>query len=277
VLEPTALPNPVVDPPMPPDDFDALVRATRWTALAPYVSSANGTLPERLPLAAPFHGAIQVEDFQLVPLLKALRMPRVSLLLADDVGLGKTIEAGLILAELIRRRRVRRVLVLCPASLRTQWQQELWDKFALTFDLIDRPATYALHKRFGLDTNPWRMLPRLITSYDYLKQSDVFEQFRAACRMPEGSPHLPWDLLIVDEVHNLTPAPFGEESDAARMLRLLASWFEHKLFLTATPHNGHTGVSPGCWKRSIQCASRVKVSRSLPAKRPVWSRSWSAG
>jgi len=110
----------------------------------------------------------------------------------------------------------------------------------LTFDIVDRQATYALSQRFGLDANPWRMLPRLITSYDYLKQSDVFEQFRAACHLPVGSPHLPWDLLIVDEVHNLTPAPFGEESDAARMLRLLAPWFEHKLFLTATPHNRHT-------------------------------------
>ena len=85
----------------------------------------------RLPLVAPFHGAIQVEDFQLVPLLKALRMPRVSLLLADDVGLGKTIEAGLILSELMLRRRVRRVLIVCPASLRTQWQQEMRDKFSL--------------------------------------------------------------------------------------------------------------------------------------------------
>jgi superfamily II DNA or RNA helicase len=241
VLEPTVLPNPVAEPPMPPDEFDALVRATRWTALSPYVAPDNGPTPaEHVQLAAPLHGAIQVEDFQLVPLLTALRMPRVALLLADDVGLGKTVEAGLILAELLRRRRVRRVLVLCPASLRRQWQQEMWEKFALRFDMIDRPATHALHKRFGLDANPWRMLPRLITSYDYLKQSDVFEQFRAACRMPEGSPYLPWDLLIVDEVHNLTPAPFGEESDAARMLRLLAPWFEHKLFLTATPHNGHT-------------------------------------
>ena len=64
---------------------------------------------------------MQVDDFQLVPLLKALEMPRVSLLLADDVGLGKTIEAGLILTELLIRRRVRRVLILTPASLTKQW------------------------------------------------------------------------------------------------------------------------------------------------------------
>src|SRR5262249_18735268 len=72
------------------------------------------------------------------------------------------------------------------------------------------------------------------------KQSDVLEQFRIACRLPEGSPHLAWDLLIVDEAHNLAPAAFGEESQLSRMLEFLGPHFEHKLFLTATPHNGRT-------------------------------------
>ena len=84
---------------------------------------------------------MQVEDFQLVPLLKALRMPRVNLLIADDVGLGKTIEAGLILTELLLRRRIQRVLILTPASLRLQWREEMWEKFALPFDLVDRAGT----------------------------------------------------------------------------------------------------------------------------------------
>jgi len=247
LLEPTALPEPHREQPMVPDEFDALVRAARWMALAPYVDPDGREGPlERLPLASPFHGAIRVEDFQLVPLLKALRMPRVALLLADDVGLGKTVEAGLILAELLLRRRIRRVLVLCPAALRGQWQQEMRDKFALGFDLVDRPATHALQKRLGLDASPWRSLPRIITSHDYLKQHDVFEQFRAACRQSrEDSPHLPWDLLIVDEVHNLMPAAIGEDSEASRMLRRLAPYFEHKLFLTATPHNGHRRAFTG--------------------------------
>ncbi len=246
LLEPTALPEPHRLGPMPADEFDALIRATRWGALTPYLDpdGREGAL-DRLPLASPFHGAIQVEDFQLVPLLKAMRMPRVALLLADDVGLGKTIEAGLILAELLLRRRVRRVLVLCPASLRTQWKQEMRDKFSLGFDIVDRPSTHALQQRLGLDANPWRTFPRIIASLDYLKQHDVFQQFLAASRPQEGSPHLPWDLLIVDEAHNLMPAPVGEDSEAARMLRRLAPLFEHKLFLTATPHNGHTRCFTG--------------------------------
>ena len=240
VQEPTALPNVSASGPMPPEDFDALVRASRWTAASPYLDPDGDGPLERLPISSPFHGAVQVEDFQLVPLLKALRMPRVNLLIADDVGLGKTVEAGLILTELLLRRRIQRVLILTPASLRSQWQEEMWTKFALDFDLIDRAETHALRKRLGMDANPWRSFSRIIASYHYLRQDDVLEQFIAACRTPADSPHLPWDLLIVDECHNLMPSAFGEDSDLCRTLRLVAPHFEHRLFLSATPYNGHT-------------------------------------
>lgn len=240
LTEPSALPRVHSDAPMPPRDFDALVRASRWSALTPFLAADGSSELSELPIASPFHGAVQVEDFQLVPLLEALQMPRVSLLLADDVGLGKTIEAGLILTELLLRRRIRRVLILTPAALRDQWQQEMADKFSLTFDIVDRPQTHQLRKRMGMDANPWRTFPRIIASYHYLRQPDVLQQFRAAAKQPEGAPSLPWDLLIVDEAHNLMPSPFGEPSDLAKMLRQISPLFEHKLFLTATPHNGHT-------------------------------------
>lgn len=241
LLPPAALPAVSGHPAMLPDELDAMVRAARWSALTPYLDP-DGTLGplDRLPVTSPLHGAIQAEDYQLVPLLKALRMPRVTLLLADDVGLGKTVEAGLILTELLLRRRVRRVLVLCPASLRLQWQQELRDKFSLAFDVVDRPATHALQRKLGLEANPWRTFSRVITSYDYLKQPDVFERFLAASRVSGDAPSLPWDLLIVDEAHNLAPAPFGEDSDVSAMLRRLVPLTEHRLFLSATPHNGYT-------------------------------------
>ncbi len=264
LLEPTTLPDLFRDAPMLPEEFDALVRATRWTALTPFVDPADADgRPPHPPIAAPLHGAIQVDEFQLVPLLKALRMPRVTLLLADDVGLGKTIEAGLILSELLLRRRVRRVLVLCPASLRSQWRQEMHDKFCLAFDEVDRERTHALRRRLGLDANPWRVFQRIVTSYDYLKQPDVLEEFRTACRVPEGSPHLPWDLLIVDEAHNLAPGVVGEESALSRMLALITPFFEHRLFLTATPHNGQTRSFTGLLER----LDPVRFSRTseLPA------------
>jgi superfamily II DNA or RNA helicase len=115
----------------------------------------------------------------------------------------------------------------------------------LPFDIVDRPETHALQKRLGLDANPWRTFSRIITSYHYLRQPDVLEQFRAACSQPEGSAQLPWDLLIVDEVHNLMPSNFGKDSDLSEMLRIISPWFEHKLFLSATPHNGHTRCFTG--------------------------------
>jgi hypothetical protein len=131
---------------------------------------------------------VQVDDFQLVPLLKALRMPRVSLLLADDVGLGKTIEAGLILTELLLRRRVQRVLVLTPAALRLQWRDEMWDKFSLLVRSGRPGGTHALRRalrgwmriRGGRSAGSSRPTTTL-------RQDDVLEQFLAACRTPPES------------------------------------------------------------------------------------------
>jgi hypothetical protein len=256
LLEPNELPS-ASSQPMPGDDFDALVRAARWTAISPFLDpDADGPL-ERLPVSSPFHGAVEVDDYQLVPLLKALRMPRVSLLIADDVGLGKTIEAGLVLSELLIRRRINRILILTPASLRIQWRDEMWSKFALPFDVIDAQSTLKLKRTLGIDANPWRCCSRIIASYHYLRQPDVRDQFISACGMPEGSPQLPWDLLVVDEVHNLMSASFGADSQLCDTLRLIAPHFEHRLFLTATPHNGYTRSFTGL----LEMLDPVRFSR----------------
>jgi len=238
LLEPAALP-PVADvAPMEPLEFDAMVRASRWSALTPSLPF-SGLAEDRPPLAAPLYGAIHPEAYQLVPVLRALEMPRVALMLADAVGLGKTVQAGMVLRELMLRRRIRRVLVLCPASLRTQWRDEMQEKFALPFELVDRPQTLKLQREIGIDANPWRTHERIIASYHYLKQPDVLEQFRSTAE-PGQDGGLRWDLLIVDEAHNLAPASFGTDSDLSRMLQRISPWFEHRIFLTATPHNGHT-------------------------------------
>ena len=274
LLEPNALPDPARGGAMPAEDFDALLRAARWTALSPCLDfggdgggeeGPDGP-PHRQPVASPFHGGVCIESYQLVPLLKALRMPRVSLLIADDVGLGKTIEAGLVLTELLLRRRIRRVLVLTPASLRRQWREELWGKFSLRFEVVDRQETERLRRRLGMDANPWRSSSRIVASFHYLRQPDVLEQFLSACRTPEGSPHLPWDLLIVDECHHLMPSPFGEDSDLCRMLRLVAPQFEHRLFLSATPHNGHTRSFTGLLEM-LDPVRFTRTSEMSPAMR----------
>ena len=238
VLEPAALPRVEDTAPMDPREFDAMVRASRWSALTPSLPF-SGLDGDRPPLAAPLYGAIYPEAYQLVPVLRALEMPRVALMLADAVGLGKTIQAGMVLRELMLRRRIRRVLVLCPAALRSQWREEMQDKFALPFELVDRPQTLRLQREIGIDANPWRTHDRIIASYHYLKQPDVLEQFRAAAQ-PGDDGRMRWDLLIVDEAHNLAPASFGADSDVSQMLQHISPWFEHRVFLTATPHNGHT-------------------------------------
>jgi hypothetical protein len=259
LYQPLALPQPDDTRPLTHEHFDALVRGARWNALAPYLDpdGSHGPL-SRLPLTAPLQGAFQVEDYQLVPLLKARTMPRVSLLLADDVGLGKTIEAGLVLRDLIHLRRIRRVLIACPASLCIQWQEEMSSKFSVGFDLVNRDTTQQLRKRLGLDANPWRAWSHAITSYHYLKQEDVLEQFLASSEQRSDSTHLPWDLLILDEAHNLVPSAFGDESDLSQMLGRISPMFEHKVFLTATPHNGHTR----CFSGLLERLDPVRFSRT---------------
>lgn len=154
---------------------------------------------------------------------------RVNLMIADDVGLGKTIEGGLILNELIIRRRINRVLILTLASLRIQWRDEMWAKFSLPLDVIDRDATQKLRRSVGVDANPGRSCSRIISSYHYLRQPDVLEQFHSACGTPEGSPRLLWDLLTVEQVRNLMPASFGEDSQLCKTLRTIMPHFEHRL------------------------------------------------
>ncbi len=239
LLEPTALPR-YDSSPMPHQEIDALVRSCRWNAVQPYLDINCFGEQHRSPIAAPFYGAVSPDDYQLVPLLKALRMPRVNLMIADDVGLGKTIEAGLIVNELLIRRRIHRVLIICPASLRLQWQEEMQNKFSLPFQVVDHDSTVKLRREVGIDANPWRHHDRIITSYHYLKQPLIFEQFKATQSSIDMSARLPWDMLIVDEAHNLMPSPFGKDSDLCIMLRQLAPAFEHKIFLTATPHNGNS-------------------------------------
>lgn len=255
VVEPSTLPLVEIMQQMDLREFDAMVRAARWSALTPTLPF-SGLAKDRPPLAAPLYGAVAVDAYQLVPLLRALEMPRVTLMLADAVGLGKTIQAGLILRELMLRRRIRRVLVITPASLRTQWHEEMEEKFSLPFQLVDRGHQMRLQRQLGIHANPWRAHERIIASYHYLKQPDVLEQFRAVAE-PGQDGTLRWDLLIVDEAHNLAPSSFGRDSDLSRMLQAIAPWFEHRLFLTATPHNGHTR----CFSGLLEALDPVRFTR----------------
>lgn len=219
----------------PPARLDAFLDAVAWGAVASADVKA---------LQSPFRSGIEIEDYQLDPVVRAVQMPRVSLLIADDVGLGKTIEAGLVAQELMLRYRARTVLVVCPASIQVQWRDQMRDKFGLEFRIVDTALLRDLRRRRGLHVNPWTHFPRLITSIDFLKRDRPMRLLREA--LPGlNDPVYPrrFDLLIVDEAHNVAPSGRGQyaiDSQRTLAVRTLAPHFEHKLFLTATPHNGYS-------------------------------------
>lgn len=218
-----------------PHRLAAFLNAVRWGAAV----AADGRL-----LQAPFRSGIDIEDYQLDPVVRAIQMPRVNLLIADDVGLGKSIEGGLVMQELIIRGRVRRMLIVCPAPLQIQWQEQMRDKFGLEFRIVDSALMHDLRRQRGLHVNPWTHFPRLITSIDYLKRDRPMRLFRETLP-PRGEASYPrrYDLLLVDEAHNVAPAGRGHyaiDSQRTDAIRVLAPHFEHRLFLTATPHNGYS-------------------------------------
>ena len=217
-----------------PDRLDAFLDAVRWGA----ASTADVKN-----IQAPFRAGIEIEDYQLDPVVRAIQMPRVNLLIADDVGLGKTIEAGVVALELILRHRARRVLVLCPASLQVQWRDQMRDKFGLDFRIVDSELMRDLRRKRGINVNPWGHFPRLITSIDFLKRERPLRLFKETLPQ-EGQSLYPrrYDILILDESHNCAPSGRGKyatDSLRTQALRVLVPHFEHKLFLSATPHNGY--------------------------------------
>ena len=215
-----------------PDELEAFLDAVRWGA---------ATNADRGYLQAPFRSGVSIEDYQLDPLVRAIDMARTNLLIADDVGLGKTIEAGLVVQEMLLRHRARTILVLCPSSLQEKWRTEMAEKFGLEFRIVDTDYVKRLRRERGLHTNPWTSFPRLITSIDWAKQGEGIRLLRDVLPPHPTFPRR-FDLLIIDEAHNVAPTvgKYAVESLRTRLVRLVAPHFQHKLFLTATPHDGYT-------------------------------------
>jgi superfamily II DNA or RNA helicase len=215
------------------DTLEAFLDAVRWGA---------ATNADRGFLQAPFRSGVTLEDFQLDPLVRAIDMARVNLLIADDVGLGKTIEAGLVIQEMLLRHRARTVLIVCPASLQEKWRLEMAEKFGLEFRVVDSDYIKEMRRERGIHANPWNSFPRLITSMDWAKAGEGLRAFRDILPAHANYPRK-FDLLVVDEAHNVAPAAgaqYALESQRTRLIRTIAPHFQHHLFLTATPHNGYT-------------------------------------
>lgn len=206
---------------------DLLLRAHRLSML-------HGTAP----LLSLQRSRVIPKNYQLVPVAMALEMQqRVRMLIADDVGLGKTIEAGLIITELMARQQASRVLIVVPASLREQWKEALTYFFHLPARIISTRHRRTMERELPAGVSPWEQFPVLITSIDYAKQPAIKNQIL------EQS----WDVALFDEAH-LAAKPHASRSDTQatterwEFARAIAESpdIRHLLLLTATPHNGYT-------------------------------------
>ena len=207
-----------------PRYFAAFLNTLRW-------SSVTATDPNLF--QAPFRAGIKIDAYQMEPLRKALRLPRVNLFIADDTGLGKTIEAGLIARELLLRKRAKTIVVAAPPSVLEQWKAELDERFGLLFEMLDRQYVARVRRERGFGVNPWRTHSRFLISHNLLIDPVYADPMREWL-----GPLLPGSLLILDEAHHAAPSSggrYGIETKFTRAIRDLGGRFEHRLFLSATP------------------------------------------
>lgn len=182
--------------------------------------------------AGPFRSAARLafepRAYQIVPLLMALRLPTVRLLIADDVGIGKTIEAGLILRELIDRGEADRFSVLCPPHLVEQWVGELNSKFDLDAVAVTAASAARLERGLPASQTLFDAHPFTVVSLDYIKAEKRRDSFARACP----------GLVIVDEAHACVGTHQGRQQRFDLLQRLSSDAERHMLYLTATPHSG---------------------------------------
>lgn len=174
-------------------------------------------------------GAFRPLPFQIKSVEKALRQMRPRLLLADAVGLGKTIQVGMILAELIRRGRAARILVLAKKSMLNQFQAELWNRFAIPLVRLDSAGLARLRLRIPASKNAFEVYHRVIISMDTLKDVGRYRHFLENTH---------WDVVVIDEAHNVAGATDPKRNYSYRLARLLSRRADSMLLTTATPHNG---------------------------------------
>jgi superfamily II DNA or RNA helicase len=186
--------------------------------------------------AGPFRSfakiAVEPRPYQLVPLMMALRLETVRVLIADDVGIGKTVEACLIAKELIERGEVNRLAVLCPPHLAEQWQRELHEKFHIDAELVLSSTVQRLERGLRPGESLFERYPFVIISTDYIKSPRHRDDFIRAC--PE--------LVIVDEAHTCTLSGGigkGRQARFELIKRISQKEDQHLILVTATPHSGN--------------------------------------
>jgi superfamily II DNA or RNA helicase len=194
-------------------------------------SHIRASTPESLALHLGHRGAMDVLPFQLDPTTLALSQPRQRILIADIVGLGKTIECGILLAELIKRGRGRRILVVTVKAMLTQFQKEIWSRFAIPLTRLDSAGLQKVRRHIPSNHNPFHYYDKTIISIDTLKQDGEYRTHLETAA---------WDIIVIDEAHNVAErgSSQGENSLRSRTAKLLASRSDSLILLSATPHDG---------------------------------------
>lgn len=189
--------------------------------------------------AGPFRSfgklSVRPRPYQVVPLVMALRQEKIRLLIADDVGIGKTVEALLILKEMLERGKIQRFAVLCPPHLCDQWQNELSEKFGIESEIVSSATAGKLDRKYHSDDHLFKKLNAMVISIDYLKS----EKFRSI--FVDNCP----EMVIVDEAHNAAASDSRNSSQQMRhalIKRISENEEQHLILLTATPHSGKEDV-----------------------------------
>ena len=193
-------------------------------------SQRRRSLPNDVSIRLGHKAAMNVVPYQLDPALQALRQPRARILIADAVGLGKTLEAGILATELIQRGRGKRILVVTQKSMLTQFQKEWWCRFSIPLVRLDSVGLARIRNRIPANHNPFNHFDRSIISVDTLKSNLEYRNYLENAW---------WDMIVIDECHNVA-ARAGEQGLAkrARLARLLATRSDTLILLSATPHDG---------------------------------------
>jgi SNF2 family DNA or RNA helicase len=203
-------------------------RSSNYRGTLLYIESL---LQKRVPTDENIHfghqAAMDPLPFQLDPTLTALKQPRQRILIADTVGLGKTLEAGILMSELMRRGKGKRILVLAVKSMLTQFQKEMWNRFSIPLTRLDSTGLQRVRNKIPTNHNPFHFFDKSIISIDTLKQDIEYRHHLEQAH---------WDIIVIDEAHNV--AERGSNSQRSRLAKLLANQSDTLIMLSATPHDG---------------------------------------